>query len=177
MRSGSLTTTVLGARHTGISPFEGGQHCLHYPYCSLASGQNIGREHSPTHQQKIELKVYWTWSCPLEEDPVSPTASPFCQEASTRLLSSSEGRQNKNHSNRKQTTLIMWITALSNSMKLWVMLCRATQDGRIMVESSDKTLSTGKGNGKPLQHSFLENHMNSMKRQNTWHWKMNSPDC
>ena len=71
----------------------------------------------------------------------------------------------------------MWITALFNSMKLWVMLCRATQDGRIMVESSDKTLSTGKGNGKLLQHSCLENHMNSMKRQNTWHWKMNSPCC
>ena len=26
--------------------------------------------------------------------------------------------------------------------------------------------STGEGNGKPLQYSFLENSMNSMKRQN-----------
>ena len=34
-----------------------------------------------------------------------------------------------------------------------------------MVESSDKTRSTGEGNGKPLQHSCLENPMNSMKRQ------------
>ena len=34
-----------------------------------------------------------------------------------------------------------------------------------MVESSDKTLSTGEGNGKPLQYSCLENPMNSMKRQ------------
>ena len=34
-----------------------------------------------------------------------------------------------------------------------------------MVESSDKTGSTGKGNGKPLQYSCLENPMNSMKRQ------------
>ena len=34
-----------------------------------------------------------------------------------------------------------------------------------MVESSDKTWSTGEGNGKPLQYSFLENPMNSMKRQ------------
>ena len=32
-----------------------------------------------------------------------------------------------------------------------------------MVESSDKTWSTGKGNGKPLQYSCLENPMNSMK--------------
>ena len=35
-----------------------------------------------------------------------------------------------------------------------------------MVESSDKTCSTGEGNGKPLQYSWVENPMNSMKRQN-----------
>ena len=34
-----------------------------------------------------------------------------------------------------------------------------------MVESSDKTWSTGEGNGKPLRYSCLENPMNSMKRQ------------
>ena len=34
-----------------------------------------------------------------------------------------------------------------------------------MVERSDKTWSTGEGNGKPLQYSCLENPMNSMKRQ------------
>ena len=45
------------------------------------------------------------------------------------------------------------------------MLCRATQDGWVMVESSDKSWSTGEGNGKPLQHSCLENPMNSMNRQ------------
>ena len=45
------------------------------------------------------------------------------------------------------------------------MLCRATQDGWVMVESSDKMWSTGEGNGKPLQYSCLENPMNPMKRQ------------
>ena len=45
------------------------------------------------------------------------------------------------------------------------MPCRAAQDRRVMVESSDKTWSTGEGNGKPLQYSCLENPMNSMKRQ------------
>ena len=34
-----------------------------------------------------------------------------------------------------------------------------------MVENSDKMLSTGEGNGKPLQYCYLENPMNSMKRQ------------
>ena len=45
------------------------------------------------------------------------------------------------------------------------MLCRATQVGQVMVESSDKRWSTGEGNGKPLQYFCLENPMNSMKRQ------------
>ena len=35
-----------------------------------------------------------------------------------------------------------------------------------MVERSNRMWSTGEGNGKPLQYSCLENHMNSMKRQN-----------
>ena len=42
---------------------------------------------------------------------------------------------------------------------------RATQDVWVMVESSDKTWSTGEGNGKPLQYSCLENPTNSMKKQ------------
>ena len=44
--------------------------------------------------------------------------------------------------------------------------CRATQDGRVMVERPDRMWSTGEGNGKPLQYSCLENPMNSRKRQN-----------
>ena len=46
------------------------------------------------------------------------------------------------------------------------MLCRATQDRQVMVESSGKKWTTGEGNGKSLQYSCLENSMNSMKRQN-----------
>ena len=42
---------------------------------------------------------------------------------------------------------------------------RDTQDGRVMVESSDKTWSTGEGDGKQLPCSCLENPMSSMKRQ------------
>ena len=45
------------------------------------------------------------------------------------------------------------------------MPCGATQDGQVMMESSDKTWSPGEGNGKPLQYSCLENLMNSIKRQ------------
>ena len=56
-------------------------------------------------------------------------------------------------------------TALSNSMKLRH-AHGATQDGKVMVERSDRMWSTGEGNGKPLQYSCLENPMNSMKSQN-----------
>ena len=56
--------------------------------------------------------------------------------------------------------------SLFNSIKLWAMLCGATQDGWVILDRSDRTWSTGEGNGKPLQYSCLENPMNSMKRQN-----------
>ena len=45
------------------------------------------------------------------------------------------------------------------------MPCRATQDGQVLVESSDQKWFTGEGNDKPLQYSCLENPINSMKRQ------------
>ena len=67
--------------------------------------------------------------------------------------------QKSSQSNHTRTT------ALSNSMKL-SHARRATQDGRVTVERSDRMCSTGEGNGKPLHYSCLENPMNSMKRQN-----------
>ena len=76
---------------------------FHYLHHSLVSGETTGREHSPSHQQKIGLKIYWAWS-PSEQDPVSPTVSLSQQEASISLLFlSSEGRQNENHRHRKQS--------------------------------------------------------------------------
>ena len=45
------------------------------------------------------------------------------------------------------------------------MAYKATQDGWVLVESSDKMWLTGAGNGKPLQYSCLKNPMDSMKRQ------------
>ena len=45
------------------------------------------------------------------------------------------------------------------------MPCRATQDRQVIAKSSDRTRSTGSGNGKPLPCSCHENPKNSMKRQ------------
>ena len=52
-------------------------------------------------------------------------------------------------------------TAFSNSMKL-SHAHGATQDGRVLVERSDRMWSTAEGNGKPLQYSCLEKPMSSM---------------
>ena len=46
------------------------------------------------------------------------------------------------------------------------MPCGDTQEGRVMLERSDRMWSTGEGNDKPLQYSCLENPINSMKSQN-----------
>ena len=125
-----------------------------------------GREHSSAHQQIFGLKIYWAWPHPSEQDPPSFPLSQSLPSGSFHkpliLLYQRADIVNPNY--RKLANLITWTTALSNSMKLWAMLCRATQDRWVMVESSDKTWSTGEGKGKPLQHCF-ENPMNSMKRQ------------
>ena len=42
---------------------------------------------------------------------------------------------------------------------------KATQDGQVIVKSSDKMWSTGERNGNPLEYLCLENFMDSMKRQ------------
>ena len=58
-----------------MGPFEGDCHYLHYLHHSFVSGQTTRREHSPAHQQKIRLQIYWAWPHPSEQDPVSPSQS------------------------------------------------------------------------------------------------------
>ena len=62
-------------------------------------------------------------------------------------------------------TSLPWQRSLCNSMKLWAMLWRTTQDTLVVVKSSDKVQSTGGGNDNPRQYSCLENSMCSGKRQ------------
>ena len=67
--------------------FEGGCHYLHYLHHSLLSVQTKGREHNPSHQEKIGLKIYWAWPHPSGQDPVSPTVILSHQDGSISLLS------------------------------------------------------------------------------------------
>ena len=57
---------------------------------------------------------------------------PFSQSLPSGSLHKppSEGRQTENHNHRKLTNLITWTTALSNSIKLYAMPCRATKTDR-----------------------------------------------
>ena len=54
----------------------------------------------------------------------------------------------------------LWQRGLHRSVKLWAILCSATQDGWVTVKGSDSMWSTGEGNGNPLQNS-----MGIMERQ------------
>ena len=52
----------------------------------------------------------------------------------------SEGRQTENHNHRKLTNLITWTQPCLTQWNHEPMLCRATQDGWIMVENSEKNV-------------------------------------
>ena len=60
----------------GISPFEGV-----WPQAKPQKGNTV----TPINK-KIGFKTYWAWPSPSEQDPDSPTASPYHQEASTSLI-------------------------------------------------------------------------------------------
>ena len=169
-RVAALLTACWHKYFLGRSPL------CHYSYHSLASGQTRGREHSSTHQQKTGWKIYWVWPCPPEQDPVFPQPVPPIRKLPRASYPHpSEGRQNESQNHRKITKIITWVPALCNSVRLWATPWRAIQDGRVMVESSDKMWSAGEEDGKPLQHSYLENPTNSMKRQKRYDTKRWTP--
>ena len=81
-------------------------------------------------------------------------------ESSHKPLILIHQRVNENQNHRKLTKLITCTTVLPNNVTMSHAI-----DRWVMVESSDKTWSTEEGNDKWLQHSCLENPMNSMKRK------------
>ena len=126
---------------------------------SLSRVQLFATPWTAAHQASLSITS-------SRQDPVSPSVSLSHQEASISLLSFSIRRQTEWKPQSQKTNQTDHMNhSLSSSMKLWAMPCRANQDGRVMVESSDKTWSTGEENGKPLQYSCLENAMNSIKWQ------------
>ena len=53
-------------------------------------------------------------------------------------------------------TALLWQRGLCNSMTRWAMPCRATQNGQVTVNSSDKTWSTGGGNGNAFWYFWTQ---------------------
>ena len=53
------------------------------------------------------------------------------------------------------------------------MPCKATQDDWVLVKSSDKTWSTGGGNGNPLQYPYMRTPWPIWTGKKLWHRKMN----
>ena len=71
-----------------------------------------------------------------------------------------------------QITVSLWQRGLCNSMKLWARLCRATQDRWVMVESSDKTWSTGGGNANYSSIFATRTPWTAWKCKKIWHQKI-----
>ena len=70
------------------------------------------------------------------------------------------GLQNENYNHRKLNNMITWITALCNSWNY-----QSCHSGHPRWISHDGEILWWRRNGEPLQHSCLENPMNSVKRQ------------
>ena len=100
-------------------------------------------------------------------------ASPIRKLAQASHPHPSEDRENGNH--RNLIKMITEVTALCNSMKLWAMLYRVTQDRWVMVKSSGKMLSTDEGNGIPALKILWKYEM--AVRYETERWTPNVGRC
>ena len=90
------------------------------------------------------------------------------QRNPSKMVSAERGHQRADRLKpRSQTTSQSdhRTTVLSNSVKLSQAMWGHPRR-TVMVEKSDRTWSTGEGNGKPLQYSCLENPIDSIRRQN-----------
>ena len=98
-----------------------------------------------------ELEIICPNSCPL---------SRWCYlTISLGTISNRENTEDKNYKYILYIfvyrTALSWRRGLHNSLKLWTMPCRATQDRWVIEKSSNKSWFTGGWNGNPLQDSCL----------------------
>ena len=105
----------------------------------------------------VHLYCSVTQSCPtlrphelLHARPPCPSPSPGVCPSSCDCIGDAV---------QPRITALSWQRGLFNLVKLWTMQYRATQDGWVILESSDKTWSAGGGNSKPPQYTWCENLM------------------
>ena len=150
----------------GVSPFEGGHHYCHYPYQSLAL--TTGYEETQPHQSADNwIKNLLCIAMPTRARPSFPPNQSLTSGSFHKPLILMNQR-----ADRMKTTITANVPNWSHGsqsyltlMKPWAMLCRATQDGWIMMESSGKTWYTGERNGKPVQYSASRTPMNGGDRK------------
>ena len=70
-----------------------------------------------------------------------------------------------------RVTALSWQRVLHNSVRLWAILCRATQDGQVTVKSSGKTWSTGEEMATHSNILAWRTLRVIWKSQKIWHWK------
>ena len=91
----------------------------------------------------------------------------------TSYPSPSEGRESENHSHRKLTNLIIWTTALSNSMKLWSMPCRPLNMDGSWWRDLTKCGPWEKGMANHFSILALRTPWTAWKGKKIGHWRRN----
>ena len=160
------------AQCTGTSPCGGGHHYPTIETANSTSGQTTGREHSPTHQQEIGLKIYWAWPCPPDQDLVFPTASPSHQDV--RLWTPIPQRAD-----------IMETTIRENEPKWWPCITQwnfepchigPPKTAGLWQRDMTKRGSLEKEMANHFSILALRTPWTVWKGKNIWHWKMNPLD-
>ena len=144
------------------------QSCL-----TLCDPMNLSTPGLPVHHQLLEstqIHVHWVGNAIQPSHPLSSPSPPTPNLSSIRSFQMSQLFASGGQSIGVSASTSVLPMNIQDWSPLgwtgWISLqCRATQDRWVMVESSDKMWSTGERNGKPFQHSCLENPVNSMKRQ------------
>ena len=114
------------------------------PCCSLLLSSIFPsiRFFSKESALRIRWPKYWSFNF-----SISPS-SEYSQLISFKLANLIS-LQSKGLSRVSSWTTALWNgrAYIHNSMKLWAMPCRATQDGQVVPKSSDKTWSSGEETG------------------------------
>ena len=107
-----------GAEHNSVCtrPFEG-HHCHNHREHTLPPAKQRGEKTAPPINREL-IQGLPSLARPTRIRPSFPPVSAIGQLPQASYPHPSEGRQSEDHSHREVNKLIIWITALSNSVKL-----------------------------------------------------------
>ena len=175
-------SSVLAWRIPGMAEPGGllpvGSHRVGHDWSDLAAAAANSREgtqlHPPTENW---IKDFLSMAPPIWTRPSIPLSLSIPSGSFHKPFypSPSEGRQTENYHHRKLTNIITWTTALSNSVKLWSMPCRATKMDRSWCRVLAKCGPLEKGMANHFSIPALRTSWTVWKDKKIWHWNMNSP--